>query len=218
MTVSLASLTNGSVQVDGRRLKQLRKALGWTQETVALKAGYTDRLIRKLERGGPVAARTLRDVLDAYREHEAEIHVAALETFVVGLSSHDLEYMIRSWFERAFNQRDVQVVDELIHENVVLYAEGQTLIGRDHLRQRVNGLLAAFDPLQITVENVLLDGNTTVAYWTVRKKHIGEFLGIPPTQKWASLKGSSLTVFESGQIIQARDHWDVQHLIDQLSS
>ena len=44
-----------------------------------------------------------------------------------------------------------------------------------------------------------------------------EFLGIPATNRWVKLRGSSHARFENNQIIEARDHWDIHDLIQQLT-
>jgi transcriptional regulator with XRE-family HTH domain len=49
-----------STLVLGNRLKQFRKDRGWTQQELADRSGYCDRLIRKAERGGPVSEEALQ--------------------------------------------------------------------------------------------------------------------------------------------------------------
>ena len=74
------------------------------------------------------------------------------------------------------------------------------------------------DRLGVPFDDVeVLHGDTAIAYWVVEKKHVGEFLGIPPTNKWVTLRGSSLAVFRDGVIVESRDHWDVQDLVQQLT-
>lgn len=53
-------------RVDGEQLRQLRKVIGWTQAAAANRTGYTERLIRKMEKGGPIERQTLRRVIDIY--------------------------------------------------------------------------------------------------------------------------------------------------------
>lgn len=49
----------GSLSVNGELIRDLRKLRGWTQEQLADLAGYTPRLIRKAEAGGPVHVDTI---------------------------------------------------------------------------------------------------------------------------------------------------------------
>lgn len=44
----------------GKRLKRFRKLRGWTQQELADRSGYCDRLIRKAERGGPISMEALQ--------------------------------------------------------------------------------------------------------------------------------------------------------------
>ena len=217
MQIPPENLNGDSVCVDGQGLKQLRRSLRWTQDQAAEKAGYTDRLIRKLERGGPVNVQTLKDVVEAYREHSEESQSVAAESFIREQTRTMVESLARQWFERIFNKRDIEAINELIAPEVRLLAEGITHVGRDAIRERVQAVLDAFNPLRLTIENVLVDGDSTVVYWKVKKKHIAEFLSIPATNRWVTLRGSSHARFENNQIIEARDHWDIHDLIQQLT-
>ncbi|MFY9256219.1 MAG: ester cyclase [Fuerstiella sp.] len=208
--------SNGdSVFVDGLQLRELRRSLRWTQEQAAEEAGYTDRLIRKLERGGPVNVQTLKDVVEAYVASNAGGMSLAAETFIRGQTRSMMESLARQWLERIFNKREIEAINELVAPNAMLLAEGATHVGSDAIRVRVQTILKAFNPLKMTIEKVLVDGDSTVVYWMVKKKHIAEFLGIPATNRWVKLHGSSHARFENNQIIEARDHWDIHDVIQQ---
>ena len=211
------SVNGDSVFVDGLQLRQLRQSLRWTQEQAAEKSGYTDRLIRKLERGGPVNVQTLKDVVEAYGASSVELLSVTAESFIREQTRTMMESLARQWFERIFNKREIDAINELVAPSVMLLAEGTTHVGRDAMRDRVQAVLNAFNPLQLTIEKVLVDGDSTVVYWMVKKKHIAEFLGIPATNRWVKLRGSSHARFENNQIIEARDHWDIHDLIQQLT-
>lgn len=210
-------VSSRGVHVDGEKFRQLRQACGLTQEEASSRSGYSDRLIRKLESGGPVDFRTASDVFQTY-DMLTESKLSLGDVLRQEPGKNEVETLIRRWFDGVYNQRDQTLIDELMEENVELFAEGNTVYGRDAIRQRVRGLLEAFNPLTITVDYVVCDGNQAVAYWSVTKKHVGPFAGIPATGRWVKIKGSSFAVFENGRIVQARDHWDVQDLIDQLVS
>jgi len=53
-----------SVFVDGTKIKSLRENLRLTQEEIAARLGCLDRLVRKLERGGPVSRKTVDAFVD----------------------------------------------------------------------------------------------------------------------------------------------------------
>jgi transcriptional regulator with XRE-family HTH domain len=53
-----------SVRAFGRLVRLYRKSRGWTQETLAMRSGYSDRVIRKMELNGFVAPRTVVDVAE----------------------------------------------------------------------------------------------------------------------------------------------------------
>lgn len=206
-----------SVPVDGDRLREFRHTVNLTQEEAASRAGYTERLIRKLERGGPVQLQTVKDVLEAYGRLSPEIGEVPLTELLRNRNSRPPAELVHEWFERVYNQRDLSAIDELMHPDVVLMAEGETRQGREMIRQRVSAILAAFDPLQIWVENVIGGPDYAVAHWYVEKKHIGDFLGIAATNKEVTLRGSSFAKYAKDQIIEARDHWDVQDLVQKLT-
>jgi transcriptional regulator with XRE-family HTH domain len=55
-----------SFDVDGQQLRLLRAARGWTQLQAAEQAGFSDRLIRKAESGGPLETQTLAVLAQLY--------------------------------------------------------------------------------------------------------------------------------------------------------
>ncbi|PQO40838.1 ester cyclase [Blastopirellula marina] len=206
-----------SVPVDGDRLRKFRHTVNLTQEEAGARSGYTERLIRKLERGGPVQLQTVKDVLETYSLLSEEIRKFPLELILLHRNSKPPEILARNWFDQVFNGRDLDAIDVLMHPEVVLIAEGETRIGRDVIRQRVGAILAGFNPLHIEIENIFTGPDHVVAYWSVTKTHVGEFLGIPPTGKTITLRGSSYAKFANDQIIEGRDHWDVQDLVQKLT-
>lgn len=208
-------VSSRGVHVDGDKFRQLRQACGLTQEEASCRSGYSDRLIRKLERGGPVELQTASDIFQTY-DMLSDSSLSLTDVLRQDPDKNEVEVLMRRWFDGIFNQRDLSLIDQLMDENIELFAEGNTVCGRQAILERVSSLLQAFNPLTITVDYVICDGNQAVAYWSVTKKHVGTFAGIPPTDRWVKIKGSSFAVFRDGRILQARDHWDVQDLIDQL--
>ena len=54
-----------SVQINASSLRRIRRSIGWTQTELAKRSGYSERLIRKAEHGGPLDLSTVRDIAQA---------------------------------------------------------------------------------------------------------------------------------------------------------
>jgi transcriptional regulator with XRE-family HTH domain len=64
-TSPLRKQSAATVPVNGQRLQTLRQSAGMTQEELAQKAGYSDRLVRKAEASSPLRRSTVADLADA---------------------------------------------------------------------------------------------------------------------------------------------------------
>ena len=201
------SQARNSVEVDGRRLKQLRQRIGWTQESAAEKSGYTERLIRKLERGGPVQWQTLHDVLDTYLEYVADADPNSIRNYVTNHASDLLGRMARNWLEAAYNNRDLSVIDQFLAPDVILVTEGCSEHGRDAVRNHMQQVLSAFKPIEFVIDQVVSnDDNAVAVFWSMRKKHVATYRGIAETGRWVTVKGSTLMRCHRKKIKLFREH------------
>ncbi len=208
-----------NVHVVGDKLRQVRDSLCWSQEVAGNRSGYSTRLIRKLEAGGPVRRSTLLDVVAAYNEGIADSPELGLKSVAIDdFLSHnrDREAVVREWFDRVFNHRDITAVEDLVAPNVTLIADGEILIGRDPVRARIEAILSGFNPLRHVIEDIVDDGAKLVVYWNVTAVHSGHFFDIAPTNKETFIRGSTMAVIRDGVFIEARDHWDAKELMDQI--
>ena len=71
----------------------------------------------------------------------------------------------------------------------------------------ITGALAS----QFTVQDVVAEGDRVVVRWTQDGTHVGEFAGIPPTDKTFTIGGIDIYRVEDGALCE---HW---HMVDQLS-
>lgn len=71
---------------NGKRIAQVRKQLGWTQRDLALKAGFTQRLIAKAEAGQPVAPSSIHILAEALNEGGAEVTAVDLTCEPIALA------------------------------------------------------------------------------------------------------------------------------------
>ncbi len=102
----------------GAKVAALRNQLGWTQEMLAEKAGYSDRLIRKAEAGGSVSAGTLTALAKTFQEHGVQVLAADLEMDAVAVAREFIEGM---YTEKA---NVVDALAEHIADDVVFHFAG----------------------------------------------------------------------------------------------
>ena len=95
----------------------------------------------------------------------------------------------RRFYEEVWNQRREAAIDELMAPDLVGKMEGGDVAGPAQFKQMRQELLQAFPDLNLTVEDVIEEGDKVVVRWSVIGTHRGPLAGTPPTNrppKWRS--------------------------------
>ena len=90
------------------------------------------------------------------------------------------EAVLRRLYEEVFNQKNLDIVDELYATDFVDHSPGAPQ-GRAGAKQTIGGVLAAFPDLRVTVEQWIVDGDMVATFVTFRGTHQGEAFGVAPT-------------------------------------
>jgi steroid delta-isomerase-like uncharacterized protein len=116
-----------------------------------------------------------------------------------------LEARAREFFETVINQKNLDYLDLLLAENFVDHEDlGPVKPDRNGVKQFLGMLISAFPDLNVTVEDVISDGDKVAIRSTWQGTHQGEFMGIPPTGKAVSYAGIDIMKF-SGEAVS--EHW-----------
>ena len=121
--------------------------------------------------------------------------------------------LVRRWIDEGFNRRNPAIVSEIFAEDFVV---GGQRIGREGLRQNMMQRLAAFPDLEVTLTEVLAEGDKVVIWYAARGTHQGEFEGISPTGKRVSWIGADLLRIDGSKIAEGRFLDDSLGLLRQL--
>ena len=124
---------------------------------------------------------------------------------------------IREFFELVWNQRDEAAIDRFIAEN----AGGNDPdfgMGREGFKRQWRKWQEAFPDLHFAVEEIIAEGDTVVARWTLTGTHRGPFLGIPATGKSIRVGGMSMDHLQDGVLVSGFDGWDSLGLRQQLGA
>ncbi len=222
---------------NGQKLNALRARLGWTQAEAANKIRYSERLIRKAEKGLPIRGRTLRDLVAGYsdwlpcdiplqwEQFQLDIYLSdtASETDwdEIGkwsASANRMASRIVNYFYQVYNQRRLDWVRTLIHPDVKFTSEGETRIGVEAVEKRTCALLDGFNPIYIRFDfDRFHFGDQQAAFsFIAEMTHVGDFFGIGPTARQVIVRNSSFVTFENELLVEILDQTDMVSLFSQL--
>ncbi len=120
--------------------------------------------------------------------------------------SEENKAIARRIFEEIINQGSLARVDELIAPS----AEPEAL------KQDVTRNHAAFPEMQITVEDMIAEGDKVVVRWIGHGTHKGEFLGIAPSGEQVTFRGVNIVRIAGGKVVEHWDYNDQLGLMQQL--
>jgi predicted ester cyclase len=75
---------------------------------------------------------------------------------------------------------------------------------------------AGFPDAQITIEDLVAEGENVVSRWTVRGTHRGKLMGISPTNKPVTVIGIDVIRYQGGRRIETRRLWDGLGFLQQV--
>jgi predicted ester cyclase len=87
--------------------------------------------------------------------------------------------MIRRWFDEVWNQGNEQAIDPLLAEDATMWGVTRpdvSSVGSEQFKKFHRTMRSAFSDLEITVHQVVQEGDTAFARWTVTGTHAGEEL------------------------------------------
>jgi steroid delta-isomerase-like uncharacterized protein len=121
-------------------------------------------------------------------------------------------------FHDAMNTGDADTVsttiDEIVEPDVLFHAPVRVdATGAQALKQVWAVLLRAFPDLQVTVEDVIAEGDKVVSRNTVTGTHQGEYLGLPPTGRPVRYQEIFIVRFAGGRIAEI---WGVVDVFAQM--
>lgn len=109
----------------------------------------------------------------------------------------------RRYLEDFWNGDNPDVIAELAVDDVIGHpVSGQTLQGRDLLKQRHAGLRRIYADPHFVVEDMIAEGDKVLLRWSFTGKHVGPYMGAAPTGKLISVGGMNLFQLAGGKIVE----------------
>ncbi len=133
------------------------------------------------------------------------------------MSTEHHKQLVLRWREEIWNKRNLDVIDELAAPDYVCHMSGVPgpVRGRQALKHLVAAYFAAFD-VDDTPEFLIAEGDLIAIHDTYRLKHKGEFQGIPPTGKEATVTSTDIYRMVDGKIVEQWFEADLTGMMHQL--
>src|SRR4029078_9643446 len=104
------------------------------------------------------------------------------------MSPEENKAIARNYMEQVWTHQNLNVIDEVIAADYNQHIAGVPP-GRDGVKLFFKGIRIAFPGLDMTVEDMVAEGDRVVWRFTQVGTHQGAFRGIPPTRKQIRLTG-----------------------------
>ena len=120
------------------------------------------------------------------------------------MATEENKAKLRRIFEECFNEGNLATADELVapdsRDTSPGIPPGVPTTGPDGLKSIVSQLRSAFPDLQVSIDEMIAEGDTVVARTTFTGTHRGNFQGISPTGQRVSFGTVDIVRLRNGQI------------------
>ncbi len=132
------------------------------------------------------------------------------------MSVEENKAMVRRIIEEAVNKGNLAVIDEIMAPNYVYHFPGMEIKGPDGFRQFVTMMRTAFPDLNVTIDEIIGEGNFVASRLILRGTLKGEFMGMAPTGRKIEFPEAVFVLFEGGKEVEAWPYADTQSMFQQL--
>ena len=134
--------------------------------------------------------------------------------------STDNKEIARRLMEDVWNNRQLDVVDELVDSSYVHHDPNSPDFGEgpESYRARVTFYTKAFPDLRFVIEDMIAEEDRVLVRWEASGTHRGELLGVPATDKAITGTGMHVMQCRNGKVVHEWGVWDALGLLRQLGA
>jgi steroid delta-isomerase-like uncharacterized protein len=131
------------------------------------------------------------------------------------MSAEENKAIMRRYFEGAWEQGDLELLDELLAPDYVNHnpATPDMPTGPEGVKGVVSMFRSGIPDLTVVIEDMIAEGDKVATRYTLEGTHEGELFGVPPTGKRLSIKSMTVERVSEGRI---RDHWRVTDSLEMM--
>lgn len=132
------------------------------------------------------------------------------------MSTEENKAIVRRFFEEGPSKGNLSIADELLSPDFTLHVPLPASQGIEGINEVITACRAAFEHLNVTIEDMSAEGNKVTARFTARGIHKGNFMGLPATGKPITMTGIEIFRIKDGKIAELWGEANLLGLMQQL--
>lgn len=125
----------------------------------------------------------------------------------------------RRVFEEAWNQGNLDVIDEVCTEDFVSHDPLMGDQDREGVKQTIKTYREAFPDLELTIDEIFAAGDKVVTRWTAQGTFKNSIMGQQPTgDRGSPVHGIGIDRCEDGKIAEAWGQWDTMQFMRDIGA
>ena len=125
--------------------------------------------------------------------------------------------VVRRIVEEVWNGKNHDRIDEFYAADFVnVDPSSPEVKNLGQFKQWVAEMNAGFPDEQVTIEDLIAEGDKVVKQWSTKATHTGNFMGIPPTNKKTNMRGITIYRIVEGKVKECVWSYDAYGFMVQL--
>ncbi|WP_373500882.1 ester cyclase [Desulfococcus sp.] len=125
--------------------------------------------------------------------------------------------VVRRIVEEIWNGKNHDRIDEFYAADFVNVDPSSPEVKNvGQFKQWVVEMNAGFPDEQVTIEDLIAEGDKVVKQWSAKATHTGNFMGIPPTNKKTNMRGITIYRIVEGKVKECVWSYDAYGFMVQL--
>ena len=133
------------------------------------------------------------------------------------MPTDDVADLVTRFYTSVHNDHDLTILDGAFDPKVVAHWSGlPELHGADELRAAVTADLDAFPDQELTLDELVVNGEVAASRWTFHGTHTGDYYGIPATGRAITCTVVAFDRIRDGMLVENWTVFDNYEVMRQL--
>jgi steroid delta-isomerase-like uncharacterized protein len=130
----------------------------------------------------------------------------------------DNKQIVRRFIDECWNNGKLNAVSELVADKCRFHDPvfPSLTSGAENIKNHIESCRRGFPDLKFTTDDTIAERNEVVIHWTANGTHRGTFLGMAPTNRKATVSGTTIYRIEGSKIAEEWAHWNLMSMMEQL--